>query len=170
MISEFNIQIALYKKLEVAGHRVIIPNVSWSFLTWEADMISVTKANYLNEYEIKISRQDFYNDFRKKKHYYLKNLIKYSTNIGSNYPNYFWYIAPLKAIPLCLPDYAGLMQTHYINRYEHKIILSEIKKPKLLHNKKQTDKNLNKMLHAMSMRYWKMAINLNNNKIQKKLW
>jgi hypothetical protein len=165
MINESRIQLALYKKLHLAGHRIIIPNVSWSFLPWEADLISVMKSNYLNEFEIKLTKSDFQNDFKKRKHYNLKNSKTYW-----NSPNYFWYIAPIKAIPICIPDYAGLMQIEFVNRYEYGIIFREIRRPKRLHDRKQTDKNLCGLLNTMTIRYWNMAARLDHIAIQKDLF
>ena len=59
MLDETKIQYHLYQDLIAKGHEIVVPNVSWSWLLWEADLISITKAGYMNEYEIKISKQDF---------------------------------------------------------------------------------------------------------------
>lgn len=45
---------------------VVVPNVSWGLLMYEADFVSMTKAGILTEIEIKRSWQDFRKDFEKK--------------------------------------------------------------------------------------------------------
>lgn len=45
---------------------IVIPNVDWGFLNHEADLLILTKANYLVEIEIKRSWIDFMADFKKK--------------------------------------------------------------------------------------------------------
>lgn len=44
--------------------------------SWEADMFSVTKTGYAYETEIKVSRSDFFVDFKKPKHHYFKTYKK----------------------------------------------------------------------------------------------
>lgn len=46
---------------------LVIPNVSWGFLKYEADMLLVSKAKYCTEIEVKISMADWKQDFDKKK-------------------------------------------------------------------------------------------------------
>lgn len=45
---------------------VVVPNVSWGLLNYEADFVSMTKNGYLTEIEIKRSWQDFLKDFEKR--------------------------------------------------------------------------------------------------------
>jgi hypothetical protein len=47
---------------------LVIPNVSWGFLSYEADMLVVSKSRYCTEIEIKISVADWKKDFEKRKH------------------------------------------------------------------------------------------------------
>lgn len=44
---------------------VVVPNVSWGLLNYEADFVSMSQAGYLTEIEIKRSWQDFLKDFQK---------------------------------------------------------------------------------------------------------
>lgn len=41
---------------------------------WEADIFSVTSSNYSYEIEVKVSRSDFFADFKKPKHHFFKNI------------------------------------------------------------------------------------------------
>ena len=44
---------------------IIVPNVSWGLLRYEADLVAVNRRNYLTEVEIKRSFEDFKADFKK---------------------------------------------------------------------------------------------------------
>lgn len=44
---------------------VAIPNVSWSLLDYEADLLIVNKTGYVTEFEIKRSFEDLKHDFKK---------------------------------------------------------------------------------------------------------
>ena len=81
------------KKCELA-----IPNYRGLY-NWEGDVFSVTRANYVHEFEIKVTMQDYKKDFMKYKHHFLGPS---STAIVG--PNYFWYVTTFNIEP---PEYAG---------------------------------------------------------------
>lgn len=168
MIDETRIQLRLFHDLNSRGHTVILPNISHSWLPWEADLISVTKSNYMNEYEIKISLQDFKKDFEKRKHQYFKRDLGHARNYGT--PNYFWYVAPPKAVPICIPDYAGLIVLEPCNRYGMSYYLSRVRNAKRLHTNKLSEHGKFKMLRTLMYKYWDMAQALDNSKVQRKLF
>lgn len=61
------IEIALYNSGIWNKRRdIMIPNLSWGLLNYEADFVVITKAGYLTEVEIKRSWEDFKADFKKK--------------------------------------------------------------------------------------------------------
>ena len=102
-MTERDIQNILYRHLKKRGHTMITPNAKHVFHGWEADMISVTKAGYTNEFEIKISKADFYADFKKpnNKHLSLKER-------RAEIPSYFWYVTTGFTIADDgVPEYAG---------------------------------------------------------------
>lgn len=45
---------------------IMIPNLSWGLLPYEADFVIISKSGYLTEVEIKRSWSDFLADFKKK--------------------------------------------------------------------------------------------------------
>lgn len=45
---------------------IMIPNLSWGLLPYEADFVVISKSGYLTEVEIKRSWSDFLADFKKK--------------------------------------------------------------------------------------------------------
>lgn len=73
---------------------------------WEADHFSVTSSKYTYEIEVKISRSDFFCDFKKPKHDVFKSELRnYKTC-----PNKFYYACPVGLIESHeVPDYAGLI-------------------------------------------------------------
>jgi hypothetical protein len=70
-------------------NEAVVENVSWGLFSWgEADLIAMTKAGYLIEGEIKISKTDFLKDSSKKK--FTENHIeKWKRDIKR-----FFYIVP----------------------------------------------------------------------------
>lgn len=151
VVKEAQIQLSLYDELRARGHLYIMPNISWSWLSWEADLISFTRAGYMNEFEIKVSRCDFKKDFDKPKHRQFRH------GIGSpRTPNYFWYVATPRSFPLCIPDYAGLIEARPHRANFGIVVFSEIRKPKLIHKVKVPDEGKLAMLNACTMKYWKL--------------
>ena len=163
MIDETRIQLALFKELISKGNYAVIPNVSWSWLYWEADLIGISKAFYMSEYEIKITKQDFEADFKKRKH----NTLKRENVRNARIPNYFNYVAPLKAIPLCIPDYAGLL---IVEADKYGLKISDVKKAPLLHKSKLGTEGVQAMFRSLMFKYWNLAQTLDTYKIQKHLF
>src|SRR5574344_2298284 len=86
---------------------------------WESDYLGITKSDYAYEIEVKISVQDFKNDFKNKKD---KHLLLENCRSKQNppCPNYFYYATPIDLIKVeDLPDYAGLI---YVNDNGHIVI------------------------------------------------
>ena len=114
----------------------------------ECDVISISKSDFIYEYEIKISRADFKKDFTKQKHTHIINENYTKTVKGSlvyNIPNYFNYLTPRELITIDeVPDYAGLI---YMN---DDFTFEVIKKPKLLHNIKANEEFIRKLAHNLS--------------------
>lgn len=96
----------------------------------------MTKSELAYEFEIKISRSDFFNDFKHKtrKHSFLGAVNKEYLN---GIPNYFYYVVPKGLITKEeVPEYAGLC-------YVDGEILYTIKKAPKLTPKKTSAEDLN---------------------------
>lgn len=87
-------------------HQIVLPNDT-SFYTWEADLLTINRSNYVNEFECKISLADFKRDEKKDKFYHFQR-----NDAGS--PNYFWY-ATLD-FDITPPDFAGWLKISYDDR------------------------------------------------------
>ena len=98
----------LYQK----GHSPITSHIT-IFGKNECDCISISKSDYIYEYEIKISRADFKKDFTKIKHTNIINENYTKVRKGETFyllPNYFNFVTPRDLIKLEeVPDYAGLI-------------------------------------------------------------
>ena len=98
---------------------------------WEADHFSVTKTGYSYEVEVKISRSDYFADFKKPKHTLIKSIFekKHPGKAGySNCPNRFYFACPAGLIkPDEVPKYAGLI-------YREDVSCCVVKKAPLLHD------------------------------------
>ena len=141
---------------------VVIPNFYVG--QWEMDVFKMTWTWYIMEYEVKISRADFKNDFKKwDKHKLLKNWELHT--------NRFFYVVPEWLIKLEeVPDYCGLIYAKEYEgapwRYHFKVI----QKAKLLHkNNLSSDIDfIKKLLHKVVFRESIKTMKLNNLKRENK--
>lgn len=111
----------------------------------ECDVISISKSDYIYEYEVKISKSDFKADFKKNKHKHM--LERKSVNESKNYyyiPNYFYFVVPESLISIDdVPEYAGLM---YLINDE----FVEVKKAPILHKTKASPSFIRIMSHKLT--------------------
>jgi hypothetical protein len=173
--TEKSIQASLEKRFDSNNIKYTVSNLYLFRHNWETDFLVVQKSGYCYEIEIKISRSDFLNDFKKvDKHSimnegtYMVKKYKYHTDpatkkrISEHYhapaewkfkPNKFYYCVPENLIQKEeVPDYAGLM---YVSKYG---VVTTIKEPKFIHKEKL---DLQKPLCDKFYYYWKNAIAAN---------
>ena len=173
-MNEAEIQDYLYHHF-FSGRQYGIPNIC--LYGWEADFLSVTRAGYTHEYEIKVTKADFRADavktekhqivetgFRELNDYerrviedrerhgegfpgYIKDKITADKKMLGKRPNYFWYVCP-DHVTDTVPDYAGLI---YCKPY-----LEIVKPAPLLHKEKITADMERKILASFYYRYWKI--------------
>jgi hypothetical protein len=98
--------------LRYVNHKYLINNAY--LFDWESDFFSVSESQYLYEYEIKVSKSDFKDDFNKKS----KHQLLESETPGSfqKKPNKFFYAVP-KGLLMShmIPSYAGLIEVSDAN-------------------------------------------------------
>ena len=110
---------------------------------WESDVLKITKSGYAYEFEIKISRADFKNDFKHKKK---KHTLLESKESSSKIPNYFYYVVPEGLInDEEIPEHAGLIYVlgNIIGNGRVYYQFQEIKKAPKLHSNKIDEISLN---------------------------
>lgn len=102
-MTEKEIAAIVGKDRVIAGHLIVCANIG--YLQGQQDVISVSKTGLLLEYEIKISRGDFFRDAGKAR----KVLFANPETQFENLPNHFYYVVPEDLISIEeLPKYAGL--------------------------------------------------------------
>ena len=109
---------------------------------WESDVLKITRSGYAYEFEIKISRGDFKNDFKHKKK---KHLLLENKENSSKMPNYFYYVVPEGLVTEDeVPEYAGLIYVHatIIGNSRVYYQFQEIKAAPKLHGNKIDENNL----------------------------
>lgn len=122
----------------------------------ECDVISISKSNYIYEYEIKISRSDFKADFNKDKHKLMleRNCTKIRMIKENNQKvkdtlyltsNYFYFVVPVGLVSIDeIPEYAGLIYMDTNLNFEI------IKKAPLLHKEKASVNFIRQISHNLT--------------------
>lgn len=101
-MTEAQIQAILMRwVLDEKNHIMVAPNIT-SVFSWECDLLSLTRAAYSHEFEIKRTLSDYRADFTGK----VSKHDKLSRVIYAKYlPNYFWYVTD--SFDIEPPPYAG---------------------------------------------------------------
>lgn len=175
--TEGDLQDALYCHFGGKNHPLTIPNCGAGCVMGEADLISVTKARYVHEVEIKRSREDFRRDFRQKedKHKALEQGYRRVREWRSRpdetivYANYFWFAWPEGLVNEDqIPEYAGLLEvkdnarvveSRYIDRQARPPTVMETKKAPRLNTEKIDDDAFMYIARGLSARYWDRRTN-----------
>lgn len=162
-MTEKSIQDALQRWLDGKGHYGIVPNICL-FQPWESDLVSVTRNDFINEYEIKISHSDYSRDFSDKKSKHDLYAHPYEKPSGCTYPNYFWFVVPDQMIDLSqVPEYAGLIYIRRIVRtsrlpgiaVDTESLQPEIcKRAPRLHNSRLLENHRRQIVAGLGFRYW----------------
>jgi hypothetical protein len=131
---------------------LIIPNVSWGFLDHEADLIVISKSNYLIEIEIKVSASDLKKDKNKKhSHCDRENRIKA-----------LWFVLPEALISHVnhIPENAGIL---IVSKNKNFYRVKTMRSPKPYKKfRKLTDDEILKLYRLASMRTWSLKQKLLN--------
>jgi hypothetical protein len=139
---EIERQIAVYFGIRT---HIIVPNVSWSMLSYEADLVVLHSSGYADEVEIKVTRSDLLRD-GKKRH-----------NHDSDRFRRLWFAIPqkLEKSILDIPEAAGVLIVKQSG------IVREFRKPKI--NKvamKFTDEEAFNLARLGCMRVWRLKYQL----------
>lgn len=157
-----DVQAAIMMDLYLKGYSPVTANFTGDGLS-ECDVLAVSKANLMYEFEIKISRSDFKKDFTKThKHKMLasrtgtKQYTKWVKGKRTDemetcfiLPNYFTYLVPYELVTLDeVPEYAGLL---YVSS-DYKSF-EWIKKPPKLHDARMNEKLLRTITHNLTCKF-----------------
>ena len=118
-------------------HKYQINNVF--IYNWESDFFTISELDYAFEFEIKVTKGDFKDDFNKvDKHTLLESR---DSSYFLKMPNKFYYAAPKNLLPTSIiPEYAGLIEVDPVDG-----IANIVKEAPYLHKEKQL-KNLTEVL------------------------
>lgn len=128
----------------------------------EADAIAISKAGIITEFEIKMSRADFFADFRKPKHEVFKSGMKVLEGnlhgLINKYPNKFYFAVPKNLVSIDeVPEYAGLI---YLNKYSLQthpgqtfIDFQFVRKAPYIHKMKAEDELIKSIARTLSARF-----------------
>lgn len=146
---------------------IVIPNIYIG--KWEMDIFRLTDAGMIYEYEIKVSRSDFKNDFKKAfsrpvkedgkyvmvdavvkgrpiKHWKQEVITKHQSLIDSKRCNKFFFVVPENLIsPDECPDPCGLI---YFTDYTFIIV----KSPRLIHKEKMDTSKYKSLAKKLAFR------------------
>jgi len=141
------ISFELIKWARGSGHEILIPNFYHGW--YEMDLFRLTNTEYVIEYEIKISRSDFFNDFKKNTRVYLSGSYDYQTKLkhdmianGEGKCNRFFFVVPKDLVSINeVPEHCGLIYYNessdfYGNKYSN---LTMVKNAPILHKNKTAD-------------------------------
>lgn len=150
--TERSIQDALYFFCFHKRHRFMVPNVQ--MFGWESDFVSVTRDGYVYEYEIKISRKDFLQEFQKARHLHLTD-PKAGEAAGlwpATQPrgaNYLYYATPAELLRVDeIPTHAGLITVSDTG-------LAQMARPApKLHKDKLSDHHRQWLERSLTCRFW----------------
>lgn len=142
-----------------ARRYVCCPNVSWSMLPWEADLIAMSESGYLTEVEIKISHSDLKRDMKKAKHQRVNGW-------GSDRIKFFYYAMPAKVHALAeaagtldlLPAHAGVVVVErglIPNGHSDRCVVKKIAEAQRARPMRDGEKL--ELYRLISFRYWDMV-------------
>lgn len=160
--TEADIQDVVYIHAAIKNHELIVPNSC--LFSWEADVLTVTKAGFIHEFEIKISRGDFKVDAKKERAQLLVDpvLQGYWGPRTVSRPNYFHYVVPEGLIAAEeVPSYAGLIYAESFAK-GHRLyygLSRVVKEPSRLHGEKITEAQRRQLDRALIVRYWRLRLN-----------
>ena len=175
-----DIQLALYhESFQGSCIQKKICTVNSYLLTWEADFLSISKAGYITEYEVKISKSDYKADFNKQLDIRMKtplfkhdayamgvdSCVRYSRHdeYSIRIPKHFYFVCPEGMISKDkVPTHCGLIYAKWIDKeqeiqYGRKVLLETIKQaPVLKNNYKAGPKDIEQLRIGLYFKFWKL--------------
>ena len=150
MLTTIDIEVAVAKHLNYRQH-LIVPNVFWGMgFNHELDLAVITKARYLWEVEIKVSKSDLKADLLKR-HQHFNILISRL---------YFAIPEALLDFMELIPERAGIFVVSAappLYKNWPKISVKEVRKAKINKSAKPlNEKQMQKMYHLAAMRIWRL--------------
>lgn len=132
-------------RLKFFSHKYLINNAF--IYEWESDFFSITELDYAFEFEIKVTKGDFKDDFNKREKHILLESADPSSFIKK--PNKFFYAVPKNLLATSeIPSYAGLIEVNPVDR-----VANIVKDAPYLHKEKQFETLKQILLEKFYTRY-----------------
>ncbi len=163
------VQSSLIRYLSMRNFPLLMPNVFILNSPWESDLIKINKSMTWYEYEVKTSRSDFFQDFRKmtgsyftrgvNKHDFLSSGREfYCRRIQANFPRpkQFFFVTPKGLVkPSEVPGHCGLIEVSDNGLGRYNSLCSEVirKAPHLKSASKMTNRQLWNISAKVSSRF-----------------
>lgn len=113
------------------SHKYLINNAF--IYEWESDFFTITELDYAFEFEIKVTKGDFKDDFNKREKHVLLESADPSGFLKK--PNKFFYATPKNLLATSeVPSYAGLIEINPVDR-----VANIVKEAPYLHKEKQLE-------------------------------
>lgn len=130
---------------------IIVPNISWGLNVHECDMFIVNRTGYVTEIEIKRSKADLLNDFKKRhQHVDLENRI-----------SEFYFALPDDLLEKCydlIPINAGIISCSKFINFKKEVVQASIRRKckKIKGARKLTPEEKLKVASLGTMRIWSL--------------
>lgn len=150
-------------------------NIPNCYIYGECDLLSIKKGGISHEFELKLTRSDYRNDYnayarvvdpaghsgrvsKKKRPKYIKHraLANGESTVGKEpVPNYYSFLLPAQLQPelhdIDVP-YAG------IYTFDSNFLISKVRRPQRIHDGLMTDRKIMHLLRNLHFRYWKLYL------------
>lgn len=147
-------EVALMKFFKFT-QKLVVPNVTdmSGLVKFETDLLVLTKSRYATGVEIKVSRSDFQNEFKKKQYQYGEEMDDIFYGMFKN----FYFAFPEYLVEECIADVPSRFGILTVNK---KGRVRELRASELLYNKKWSEKDYNNLMRIGCMRIYNLKRNL----------
>jgi hypothetical protein len=162
LITTIEMEVAISKYFGIRQN-IIVPNISWGFLSHEADMFIIKRSGLTTEVEIKRSKYDLLADFKKG-----HNHIDRQNRISELY-----YALPIELYESCkdlIPENSGILtcEKYHVGHGTRRVSVRTQREPvKIKNARKLTEIEKLKIATLGTMRIWSLKekiIKLQNEK------
>ena len=156
-ISVLDIQAAVYRYFYQKNHQVNAANIYYH-KRWESDFLSMSKAGYLHEVEIKLTKSDYKADFKKKRKTYggKEGKSKHAQIESGALVSYFWFAMPEGLVELEeVPEYAGVI---YVRKSKGLLTLHPARPAPKLNKNPIGAEGIRRILQKTTWKFWDMHL------------
>lgn len=147
-------EVALMKYFKF-NQKLIVPNVTnmSGLVEFETDLLVLTKSRYATGVEIKVSKADFQNEFKKRQYQYGEEMDDIFYGMFKN----FYFAFPENLVEECIADVPSRFGVLSVDK---KGRVKKVKASELLYNKKWSEKDYNNLMRIGCMRIYNLKRNL----------